>query len=78
MSYRANRFRIWRAATAVRWDCTSRDLAADLGLSQHYVKKICREAGWELLGRAEASSATGGKRRGVDQVMTHQIAAGAA
>ena len=43
---RVNEFRVWRAAQAVDWDCTSQDLAQELGLSRGAVLKICKRRGW--------------------------------
>ena len=43
---RVNEFRVWRAAQAVDWDCTSHDLAQELGLSRGAVQRICKRRGW--------------------------------
>ena len=43
---RVNEFRVWRAAQAVDWDCTSQDLAQELGLSRRTVQRICKRRGW--------------------------------
>ena len=43
---RVNEFRVWRAARAVDWDCTARELADETGLSQRTVQRICERRGW--------------------------------
>ena len=43
---RANEFRVWRAAQAVEWDCTARELANETGLHVSTVHKICDRRGW--------------------------------
>lgn len=46
---KANEFCIWRAGTAVGWDCTAQDLAQETGLNSSTVRRICRYKGWELV-----------------------------
>jgi len=43
---RVNDFRVWRAAQAVDWDCTARELANETGLHVTTVRKICDRRGW--------------------------------
>ena len=43
---RVNEFRVWRAAQAVDWDCTARELANETGLSRRTVQRICERRGW--------------------------------
>ena len=43
---RVNEFRVWRAAQAVEWECTARELANETGLHVTTVHKICDWRGW--------------------------------
>ena len=43
---RVNEFRVWRAARAVEWECTARELARETGLHVTTVRKICDRRGW--------------------------------
>lgn len=43
---RVNEFRVWRAAQAVDWDCTARELADEAGLHIATVRRICDRRGW--------------------------------
>lgn len=43
---RVNEFRVWRAARAVDWDCTARELADETGLHIATVRRICDRRGW--------------------------------
>lgn len=45
---RAVAFRVWRAATAVQWQTTAADLAAELGLGGNIVRLVLRTKGWKL------------------------------
>ncbi|WPZ30729.1 winged helix-turn-helix domain-containing protein [Sulfitobacter sp. OXR-159] len=46
MSARANEFLVWRAGTSVNWDCTQKDIAAEVGLSVGAVRAIMKRRGW--------------------------------
>lgn len=48
LKHKANAFLIWRAGTAVDWDCTVRDLAEETGLARSTVGNICRRRGWPV------------------------------
>ena len=43
---RVNEFRVWRAAQAVEWECTARELANETGLHVTTVRRICDRRGW--------------------------------
>ena len=45
---KANEFRIWRAGQSVGWDCTAKELAAELGLNINTIRNICNQKGWKL------------------------------
>lgn len=49
MSARANEFLVWRAGSSVDWDCTHKDIADEVGLSDRAVSAIMARRGWECL-----------------------------
>jgi len=42
----ANKFRVWRAAESVKWNCTCEEIGKELGLSAGAVSAIMKRAGW--------------------------------
>ena len=46
--HKANQFCVWRAGQSVGWDCTAKELAAELGLHIETIRNICNQKGWEL------------------------------
>ena len=45
----ANDFAIWRAGQSVKWDCTAKDIAAEVGLHANTVRATCNRRGWEIV-----------------------------
>lgn len=49
MTRRATEFLIWRAGESVNWDCTSQDIADEIGMTLSTVSSICNQRGWSVV-----------------------------
>jgi len=69
----ANDFRIWRLANMVGWDCTTSELARELGLSPTTVGRTLKRRGWRVkgFGRDNAGDFTG--RFPVDMLLRRSV-----
>ena len=48
LSLQAREYMVWRAGESVQWECTARELSAELGYSYAQIKEICNRKGWKI------------------------------
>ena len=68
----AHAFMVWRIGNSVKWQCTIREIAEELGMSEEGVGHICRKRGWRCQSE-RGLRATGGHRVAVDHAMREGI-----
>ena len=76
ISEKAREFAVWRAGNSVKWRCTAREIAQELGMKHATVTDIMRRKGWKC--EESSISESRAKRVGrfsVDTCMQSQYSA---
>ena len=65
----ARAYRIWALGNALKWECTQKEIADELGLHRKTVCRICKAKGWKTSGAVMGDP----NRPGVDQFINNRF-----